>query len=170
MDRRAIQNMISEVQSEIRAKLLGMEQADQERSQLTSRLEALDQTELDYAKRVDSLYPYLEWLNSELENAPPLSPDIPLQTAIESLIARYPDIDRDEVIEMLDPAYFPDGIDSTVKQSISMYMTHARKRMGDDESRAGTSTLDVILEDDDDRKRGIGYMGPQTLSPDDLPF
>ena len=147
VDAKLLQSMIKEVTSELESAMTAHAEASQEQERLDVRKQQLENLKSEYLQRANELRPHLEWLESEFASAPAETPREPLYEVIQEMLSHDRNLTRDHVIAKLNPGYFPEGINSRTKQSISMYMTHALKRLGFKPSSSapvGTGDLGIL--------------------------
>ena len=84
------------------------------------------------------------WVD-EMAKGPPPPPDEPLGDVIIRLMEEDPTYTTEQLIGMLDPAYFPEGVTSNWKRKVSMRRRWALERMGlwkTNDNRGGHTAAD----------------------------
>lgn len=107
-----------------------IEKYSQEYDLLIARIGELDKLNKGLGEMREKLLSQKEWWLNELANGPPEPPEEPLRDAIDRLIEEDTRYTTAQLIERVDPAYFPDGITSNVKRKVFMCRRWALERRG----------------------------------------
>lgn len=104
--------------------------------------ERLEQQVVETRHRVSELQTVITSLKQRLASAPSNSPLRPLHEVIEGLLRDEPYLTKDAIFDRVAPRYFPQGLDSNAQRSVSMYISHARKRLDARESEKAEPLFD----------------------------
>ena len=106
------------------------ERASIEQDMLIKRVGELDKVREGLDRQYDKLLTQKAFWVDEMAKGPPLPPDEPLGDAVDRMIEEDPTRTTDQLIGMLDPAYFQEGVTSNWKRKVSMHRRWALERRG----------------------------------------
>ena len=102
----------------------------EEQASLDARRQELNELEQELADRADDLQAQRQWWKEELARAPDEPPAESLQKAIDGMLAQDASLTRDQIMERLNPRYFPDGVNQKARQKVAMHKRWALERLG----------------------------------------
>ncbi|MCY4448913.1 MAG: hypothetical protein OXE02_08740 [Chloroflexi bacterium] len=121
------------------------EKAEVEYNLVAKRAGELELLMTGLKRQYDKLLTQKAFWVDEMAKGPPPPPDEPFGDVIIRLIKEDPTYTTAQLIERLDPAYFPEGITPNWKRKVSMRRRWALERMGlwkNDDNRGGHTAAD----------------------------